>query len=99
MAQDLDFFLQKFIHYGSGLRFFYAKIYSQIFFRKNLFTMAQDLDFFCNNLFAMVQDLEFFSIFFPQGSVWNDRDNYLYRDRDRAGTQAKLPGPGFLFLF
>jgi len=35
MAQDLDFFLQKIICYGSGLRFFSAK---------KLFAMAHHLD-------------------------------------------------------
>ena len=37
MVQDLDFFPQKFIRYGSGLEIFFP-----IFF----FTMAQDLEFF-----------------------------------------------------
>ena len=46
MVQDLDLFPQQFIRYGSGLRFFYIKIYllwfrTQKFFSKFFFTMAQ----------------------------------------------------------
>merc|ERR1712030_123916 len=52
MAQDLGYFLHKFLHYGSGLEFFL-----QLFF-----SMAQDLEFFSHkNFLAMAQDFEFFS--------------------------------------
>ena len=60
MAQDLDFFPQKFIRYGSGLR---------IFFRNNLFAMAQDLDFFTQKFIRYGSGLRnFFPIFFYYGS-------------------------------
>merc|ERR1712030_297800 len=69
MAQDLDFFLQKFIRYGSALR---------IFFHKNFFSMDQDLDFFRKNLFTMVQDLDFFpQKFIRYGSLAQDLDFFL----------------------
>jgi len=55
MAQDLDFFLQKFICYGSGLRFFSAK---------NLFAMAHHLDYFLQKIICYGSGLEFFFQFF-----------------------------------
>merc|ERR1712030_294724 len=66
MAQDLDLFPEKFVRYGSGLRFVSAYIYSlwlrtYIIFCKKLFAMVQDLEFFPIFFFTMAQELIFFS--------------------------------------
>ena len=68
MVHDLDLFPQQFICYGSGLSFFYIKIYllwfrTQKFFSIFFFTTAQKSGlnfFFHKNFFSMVQDLDFF---------------------------------------
>ena len=70
MAQDLDFFPQKFIRYGSGLDFFsiffhYGSGLTNFFPHKNFLAMAQDFEFFSQTtILHYGSGLRFFFQFF-----------------------------------